>query len=346
VCPQASVSVRGYAEVAFFGPWATKPPGAGPADRSREKPYPEAMTQSSCSIGPITVGGSEPSGPHAPPHGPGGAPGPSRPLVIIAGPCVLEEPETNRLIASTMAALCSDLGLPYVFKASYDKANRSSMLSPRGPGLDAGLAELADIRESLGMPVTTDVHEARHASAVAEVADLLQIPAFLCRQTDLLVACAATGRPVNVKKGQFLAPAEMRHAITKLREGGCEEIMLTERGTFFGYHRLVNDFTGLGDLMELGPPVCFDVTHSTQLPGAGDQTTAGRPERAALLARAAVAAGVDALFLECHPEPARARSDATTQQPLASVPDLLRQVVAIRNALPGAVPDRVESGHA
>jgi 2-dehydro-3-deoxyphosphooctonate aldolase (KDO 8-P synthase) len=264
--------------------------------------------------------------------------GGDHPLVIIAGPCVLETPEITRRIASTMAELCDDLGLPYVFKASFDKANRTSIRSPRGPGFEAGLQELGAVREELGVPVTTDVHEPRQAEAAARVTDLLQIPAFLCRQTDLLTACADTGRPVNVKKGQFLSPAEMQHAVDKLRESGCDEIMLTERGTFFGYHRLVNDFTGLGDLMELGPPVCFDVTHSTQLPGAARASAGGRPERAALLARAAVAAGVHALFIECHPDPPRALSDASTQQPLEAMPQLLREVVAIRAALETVLP--------
>jgi 2-dehydro-3-deoxyphosphooctonate aldolase (KDO 8-P synthase) len=272
------------------------------------------MPASTCTIGSITIGAG-------------------RPLTIIAGPCVLEGAETNRRIASSMADMCADLSLPYIFKASFDKANRSSIHSPRGPGLEAGLAALAEIRREFGIPVTTDIHEPGQAAAAAEVVDLLQIPAFLCRQTDLLVACAATGKPVNVKKGQFMAPAEMRHGITKLNEGGCEQIMLTERGTFFGYQRLVNDFIGLGDLMELGPPVCFDVTHSTQLPGAGKNVTAGRPERAELLARAAVAAGVGALFIECHPDPPRAHSDASTVQVLDVMPRLLREVRAIHAAL-------------
>jgi len=272
------------------------------------------MSQNTCTIGPITVGAG-------------------RPLTIIAGPCVLEDADTNRRIASAMIDLCAGLGLPYIFKASFDKANRSSIRSARGPGLEAGAAMLADIRSEFGIPVTTDVHEEGQAAFIAEVVDLVQVPAFLCRQTDLLVACAATGKPVNVKKGQFMAPAEMQHVVTKLREGGCGQIMLTERGTFFGYHRLVNDFIGLGDLMALGPPVCFDVTHSTQLPGAGKDVTAGRPERAGLLARAAAAAGVDALFIECHPEPARALSDASTVRPLETMGDLLRDIVAIRSAL-------------
>lgn len=254
-------------------------------------------------------------------------------LFLIAGPCVIENPRHPHTVAGRVKALTDEFGIPYVFKASFDKANRSSIGSPRGPGAEAGLAALAEIRDRFGVPVTTDVHEPGQAAAAAEVADLLQVPAFLCRQTDLLAACAATGKAVNVKKGQFLSPAEMGHAIAKLREHGGADIMLTERGTFFGYHRLVNDFTGLGDLLELGPPVCFDVTHSTQLPGGGTSTTAGRPERAALLAQAAVAAGVDAVFIECHPEPARALSDASTQQRLDRVPALLARLVAIRAAV-------------
>ncbi len=235
-----------------------------------------------------------------------------------------------------MVDVCSDLGLPYIFKASFDKANRSSIRSARGPGSEAGLAELAAIGDEFGVPVTTDIHEPDQATAAEQLVDLLQVPAFLCRQTDLLTACAATGKPVNVKKGQFLSPSEMRHVIAKLEEGDCKNIMLTERGTFFGYHRLVNDFTGLGDMLELGPPICFDVTHSTQLPGAGESSTAGRPERAGLLARAAAAAGVHALFIECHPEPMMAKSDASTVQPLEAIPTMLHHVVAIRNALDGA----------
>ncbi|MDY7108662.1 MAG: 3-deoxy-8-phosphooctulonate synthase [Planctomycetota bacterium] len=283
------------------------------------------MPPATCTIGSITVGAMQP-------------------LAIIAGPCVLEDAETNRRIASTLVELCDGLSLPCVFKASFDKANRSSIHSPRGPGLEAGLAALAEIRREFDVPVTTDIHEPSQAAAAADVIDLLQVPAFLCRQTDLLAACAATGRPVNVKKGQFMAPAEMRHVIAKLREGGCEQVMLTERGTFFGYHRLVNDFIGLGDLMELGPPVCFDATHSTQLPGAGREVTAGRPERAGLLARAAVAAGVHALFIECHPDPSHARSDASTVQPLDAMPRLLREAAAIRAALDGATTTEPSSG--
>jgi 2-dehydro-3-deoxyphosphooctonate aldolase (KDO 8-P synthase) len=267
-----------------------------------------------CHIGPIAIG-------------------PSQPLAVIAGPCVLEDSATNEAIAAALRDICAQLDLPFIFKASYDKANRSSIRSARGPGVNVGLEELARIRQRFNLPVTTDVHEPAQAAPAAAVADLLQIPAFLCRQTDLLVACAKSGRPVNAKKGQFLAPSDMNHVITKLREAGCENIMLTERGTFFGYHRLVNDFLGLGDLMDLDYPVCFDVTHSTQLPGAGKEATAGRPDRAALLARAAVAAGVHAVFIECHPNPASALSDASTIQPLEAIEPLLRDLVAIREAL-------------
>ncbi|MFO0962298.1 MAG: 3-deoxy-8-phosphooctulonate synthase [Phycisphaerales bacterium] len=262
---------------------------------------------------------------------------PTHRLLVIAGPCILEEPATNERIGRVLQETCAALGLPLVFKASFDKANRSSIRSARGPGLEAGLRELARLRDLLGVPVTTDIHDASQAAPAAKVVDLLQIPAFLCRQTDLLAAAAATGRAVNVKKGQFMAPDEMRNVLAKLREGGCTRAMLTERGTFFGYHRLVTDFIGLGDLMALGAPVCFDATHSTQLPGATGTATGGRPERCALLARAAVAAGVDAVFLECHPDPAHSQSDAGTIQPLERVPALLAQLKAVRDAANDAV---------
>ncbi len=259
--------------------------------------------------------------------------GPGTPLAIIAGPCVLEDDATNRRIGVFLRDLCGELGLPLVFKASFDKANRSSVSSPRGPGMEEGLAVLAGIGRELDVPTTTDVHEPHQATAAAEFVDLLQVPAFLCRQTDLLVACARTGVPVNVKKGQFLSPAEMEHVLTKLTSAGAAGIMLTERGTFFGYQRLVNDFIGVADMAEFGHPVCFDVTHSTQLPGAGKGVTAGRPDRARHLARAATAVGVHALFLETHPDPASARSDAATQQPFDAVDRMLREVVAIRQAM-------------
>ena len=257
---------------------------------------------------------------------------PQSSLLVIGGPCVLEEDSINMRIGTTLRDACRDLGLPFVFKASFDKANRTSITSHRGPGAMSGLDRLRRLRGELGVPITTDIHEPGQAAAAAAVVDMLQIPAFLCRQTDLLCAAADTGKPVNVKKGQFMAPAEMNAVLGKLREGGCRHAMLTERGTFFGYHRLVNDFIGLGDMRELGAPVCFDVTHSTQLPGVTGSATGGRPDRASLLARAAVAAGIDAIFIECHPEPAKALSDASTAQPLDSIPALLRTLVAIRAA--------------
>jgi 2-dehydro-3-deoxyphosphooctonate aldolase (KDO 8-P synthase) len=258
-----------------------------------------------------------------------------RPLAVIAGPCLLESRDLAFRIAESLARCCRELGLGYIFKASFDKANRSSIASSRGPGLERGLEWLGLIRREFGIPVTTDVHDPSQAEPAARAVDLLQIPAFLCRQTDLLIAAGAAAathaRAVNVKKGQFLSPQEMSGAIRKLAEAGCRNLMLTERGTFFGYHRLVNDFIGLGDLMALGPPVCFDCTHSTQTPGTGE-TTGGRPDRAPLLAQAAAAAGVHALFIECHPEPAKGLSDASTMLPLDAMPALLRRTAAIHDA--------------
>ena len=256
--------------------------------------------------------------------------GPKQPLAIIAGPCLAESQDLCLRVGEAVRDRCADLQLGYIFKASYDKANRSSIRSARGPGLDDGLAMLERVRRELGVPVTTDIHEATHAAAAAAAVDLLQIPAFLCRQTDLLVAAAQADKPVNVKKGQFLAPSEMKHAIDKLVDSGAERsgIILTERGTFFGYNRLVNDYSGLGDLMELGWPVCFDATHSTQKPGEG-QTSGGRPERAPLLARCAVAAGVQAVFMETHTDPANAMSDAATMLPLSRMMPLLAELAAL-----------------
>jgi 2-dehydro-3-deoxyphosphooctonate aldolase (KDO 8-P synthase) len=258
---------------------------------------------------------------------------PSRQILVIGGPCVLEGPEVDMEIGRTLRDACRDAGLTYCFKASFDKANRSSGTSHRGPGLQAGLDRIREIGQALGVPVTTDVHLPEQCAAAAAAVDLLQVPAFLCRQTDLLAAAAATGRPVNVKKGQFMSPIEMRQVIAKLRAAGCARPMVTERGTTFGYNRLVNDFIGIGDLLEMDCPVCFDATHSTQLPGAEGDRSGGRPERAPLLARAAVAAGVHAIFLECHPDPARARSDASTMLALDTVPSLLQSLARIRQAV-------------
>ncbi len=269
--------------------------------------------------------------------------GPGQPLTIIAGPCQAESEELCLTVGRAVHARCQELGLNYIFKASYDKANRSSIHTDRGPGLDAGLALLAKVRDALNVPLTTDLHEPHQAIAVGEVADLLQIPAFLCRQTDLLVAAANTGKPVNVKKGQFMSPAEMKNVVTKLQEAGTDNtgkysgggLMLTERGTFFGYNRLVNDFAGLYDMMQLGPPVCFDVTHSTQHPGGapGGQSTGGRPDTAPTLARCAVAAGVHCLFIETHPDPANAKSDAATMLPLDTTLLLLGELAKLHEAI-------------
>jgi len=259
--------------------------------------------------------------------------GSGAPLMIIAGPCVIENESEAMLIAETLLTYCENSQVGFIFKASFDKANRTSVHSKRGPGLKQGLSILTTIKEELGVSITTDIHEPSHAAEVATVVDILQIPAFLCRQTDLLVAAANTGAIVNVKKGQFLSPEEMKHVVTKLQEADCKDIILTERGTFFGYNRLVNDFIGLGDMMEIGPPVCFDVTHSTQLPGAGTNQTAGRPERAFLLAKAATAVGVDALFLECHPDPINAASDASTMQPLERMQEIISSCAAIASTI-------------
>lgn len=277
-------------------------------------------------------------------RGPGGAIeiGRDRGLVVIAGPCVLESEALCMDVAGVARDACGALGLGYVFKGSFDKANRTSGSSPRGPGAERGLAILGRVRKELGVAVTTDVHEPAQAMEVASQVDVLQIPAFLCRQTDLLEgvahAAGAHGRAVNIKKGQFLSPKEMLGPIGKCEAAGCANLIVTERGTFFGYHRLVNDFIGVGDLMELGevegvagwaaPPVCFDATHSAQLPGAS-ATTGGRRDRVGMLARAAVAAGVDAVFLECHPEPTKAQSDAATMLALRDVPGLLEELASI-----------------
>jgi 2-dehydro-3-deoxyphosphooctonate aldolase (KDO 8-P synthase) len=265
--------------------------------------------------------------------------GEGHPLCVIAGPCVLESRELGMEVGRAVRDLCRELGLSYVFKASFDKANRTSIDSPRGPGLERGLAWIAEIGRELGVPTTTDIHDPAQAEPAARAVDLLQIPAFLCRQTDLLVAAgraaAKHARGVNVKKGQFVSPGEMAGPLGKLAEAGCSNAMLTERGTFFGYGRLVNDFLGVAEMMDLGAPVCFDCTHSTQRPGKGEggKVTGGEPRFAPMLARAATAAGVHALFIECHPEPARALSDAATMLRLSEMPRVLSDAAAIRRAL-------------
>ena len=254
-------------------------------------------------------------------------------LAVIAGPCALESLELGLQVGQFMAELTARLGLPYIFKASFDKANRTSLRSKRGPGIERGLQWLAEIRSRLGVPVLTDIHEAWQAEMAAEAVDVLQIPAFLCRQTDLLVAAAKTGKPVNIKKGQFLAPDDVRYAIEKVTGSGGQGVMVTERGTCFGYHDLVVDMRGLVLMRGFGHPVIFDITHSLQQPGGAAGASGGQRRFAAALARAAVACGVDGLFIEVHPEPEQAISDAATQLPLDSVEPLLRQCLEIRRAL-------------
>ena len=250
-------------------------------------------------------------------------------LTLLAGPCVLEGLERCLLIGRTIKEICERLDINYVFKASFDKANRSSYHSFRGPGMKKGIEMLKKIKEELQVPVVTDIHESAQAKPVAEVADILQIPAFLCRQTDLLHAAAQTGRVVNVKKGQFLAPEDMRNVVDKLHESGCDQIMLTERGASFGYHNLVVDMRSLPIMRSFGYPVVMDGTHSVQLPGGNGTTSAGNREYVEYLVRAAVAVGVDALFLEVHDNPEEALSDGANMVYLDKLEDLLKDAVAI-----------------
>jgi 2-dehydro-3-deoxyphosphooctonate aldolase (KDO 8-P synthase) len=250
-------------------------------------------------------------------------------LVLVAGPCVVESDDHALWLGREIAAIARDAGMPYVFKASFDKANRTSGASFRGPGLDDGLRTLARVRRELMVPVLTDIHEPWQAERVAKVADVLQIPAFLSRQTDLLVAAARTGRAVNIKKGQFLAPLDMRHPLEKVRAAGNSRVFVTERGVSFGYNNLVVDMRALPMMRGLGAPVVFDVTHSLQLPGAGDGVTAGLAEYIEPLAAAGVAAGVDGVFIEVHEEPARARSDAQNALRLDRLSALLERLVRI-----------------
>jgi 2-dehydro-3-deoxyphosphooctonate aldolase (KDO 8-P synthase) len=255
--------------------------------------------------------------------------GGGRPLVLIAGPCVIESEQHATDLAGRLAAIARSAGIPFIFKASYDKANRTSGTSFRGPGLDEGLRVLAAIKATHHVPILTDVHEASQARAAANVVDVLQIPAFLSRQTDLLVAAAETGRVVNIKKGQFLAPDDIRHAVAKVVAAGNSRVIVTERGTSFGYHNLVVDMRAFPMMRAGGVPVVFDVTHSLQLPGAGNGVTAGQAEFIEPLASAGVAAGVDGVFLEVHEEPARARSDAQNALRLDLLEPLLRRLIAI-----------------
>jgi 2-dehydro-3-deoxyphosphooctonate aldolase (KDO 8-P synthase) len=251
------------------------------------------------------------------------------PFVLIAGPCVIESESHALELAGRLLEITTRLSVPFVFKASYDKANRTSGRSFRGPGLDEGLRVLAAVKARVSVPILTDIHEPSQAGPAADVADILQIPAFLCRQTDLLVAAAKTRRVVNIKKGQFLAPDDVRHAVAKVRDAGNERVVVTERGTSFGYHNLVVDMRAFPMIREGGVPVVFDVTHSLQLPGGGDGVTAGLAQYIEPLASAGVAAGVDGVFMEVHEEPARARSDAQNALRLDLLEPLLRRLVAI-----------------
>jgi 2-dehydro-3-deoxyphosphooctonate aldolase (KDO 8-P synthase) len=247
---------------------------------------------------------------------------------LIAGPCALESEKLALEVGRSLKRLAASVGVPYIFKASFDKANRSSGASYRGPGLDEGLKSLARVRAELGVPVLTDVHESWQAAPVAQVADVLQIPAFLCRQTDLLLACARTGRPVNVKKGQFVAPYNMAEAVKKIQGAGNKKVLLCERGSSFGYNNLVVDFTGLPQMRKLGVPVVFDATHSVQLPGGLGHASGGRREYVEDLACAAASVGVDGYFFEVHPRPDKALSDGPNMVALKDFPRVLKRVLA------------------
>ena len=270
--------------------------------------------------------------------------GGGRPLVLIAGPCVIESESHSRDLARALVEVTRRVGVPFVFKASFDKANRTSGRSFRGPGLAEGLRVLAAVKAACDVPIVTDIHEPAQAAPVAEVADMLQIPAFLSRQTDLIVAAARTGRIVNIKKGQFLAPDDVKHAVAKVIDAGNPRVIVTERGTSFGYHNLIVDMRSFPMMRELGVPVVFDVTHSLQLPGGGDGVTAGLAQYIEPLASAGVAAGVDGVFLEVHEEPSRAKSDAQNALRLDLLEPLLRRLSAIDAIVKSAERDRKPSG--
>ena len=259
--------------------------------------------------------------------------GGKNPLFLIAGPCVIESPQVTFEVAQMLKRLTGRLKIPYIFKASYDKANRSSVDSYRGPGLDEGLKILAEVKKRFDVPVLSDVHSVEEVSAAAEVLDVLQIPAFLSRQTDLIQTAARTGKTLNLKKGQFLAPWDMKNAIKKAEAVGAERIILAERGTCFGYNNLVSDFRSIPIMRRLGYPVVYDATHSVQLPGGLGTRSGGEREMVSFLARAAVACGVDGIFLEVHPNPDEALCDGPNMMALDAVGDLLKQLLKIREAL-------------
>ncbi|MGD9495844.1 MAG: 3-deoxy-8-phosphooctulonate synthase [Armatimonadota bacterium] len=254
-------------------------------------------------------------------------------LAIIAGPCLVEDFDATAALARELGEICSDLHVPFVFKASYDKANRTSVTSARGPGWQEGLEVLARVREDVGVPVLSDVHETIQVPMAMQALDVLQIPAFLCRQTDLLVAAGETGKPVNIKKGQFLAPEDMEFSIAKVTSTRNHQVMVTERGTTFGYHNLVVDMRGLALMRGLGYPVVFDATHSVQLPGGSCGASGGQRELAPVLARAAVAVGIDAVFMEVHPDPERAPCDGPNMLPMAQVRRVIEQLLAVHRAV-------------
>ena len=263
--------------------------------------------------------------------------GRGKPLALMAGPCVMEPNDLTLTIAHRLVEITGRLGIPLIFKASFDKANRTSKSSFRGPGIEEGLRVFERVKRETGLPVTTDVHESHQAAPIAEVVDLLQIPAFLARQTDLLEAAAATGRPINVKKGQFMAPWDMTNVVAKINSAGNSNVLLTERGTTFGYGRLVNDFRAIPLMQATGAPVVFDATHSVQLPsaGAGGTNTSGEREMVPYLSKAAVATGCDALFLEVHPRPEEALSDGPNALRLEDLEALLKICLRIRAAISG-----------
>lgn len=259
--------------------------------------------------------------------------GQGAPLVLIAGPCVIETPELTFFIAESLKTLTGRLNIPFIFKASYDKANRTAITSFRGPGINDGLTVLNDIKQRLGIPVLSDIHHLRDIEKAAQILDVIQIPAFLCRQTDLILAAAATGKPINIKKGQFLAPWDVENIVGKAASTGNKQILITERGSMFGYNNLVVDFRGIKIMQQTGYPVVFDATHSVQLPGGNGTASGGQREFAPLLAGAAVAAGADAVFIEVHPNPDAALCDGPNSLKLDELPALLARLKAIRAAL-------------
>ena len=273
------------------------------------------MSTTEISVGPVRLGGKS--------------------IFLIAGPCVIESESHARMIAERIATIASEAGVPYVFKASYDKANRSSVNSFRGPGLNEGLRIMGKIKADLDLPVLTDIHEAAHAAPAAEVVDILQIPAFLARQTDLLVAAGKTGRVINVKKPQFVSPADMGNVVEKIASTGNTNIILTERGSSFGYQNLVVDFRGIPQMKKIGYPVVYDATHSVQLPGGQGHASGGQPEFIEPLARAAVAAGVDGIFIETHDNPAKALSDGANALPLDQLAGLLSRLKQLSSLVRG-----------